>query len=159
MSNFFFLSFLLFLLSIGNFTAEMAKTVSSLGEFIAPAQVTIQNDLNTEKGYFGTNRTSTMKTVIMVLDGLNEYGVKNSPRMQALLKNETFAKDSWFQMIRATIPTMSVPNWMALITGATPEMTGVWGNLLIPETTYDSLFRQARLFNLNRGITSSEERV
>lgn len=35
----------------------------------------------------------------------------------------------------------SVPNWIALITGAPPEWHGVLGNLLVPETSFDSVFR------------------
>jgi hypothetical protein len=39
--------------------------------------------------------------------------------------------------------------------GAPPEETGALGNLLIMETRYDSIFRQAKNFNVTRGLTGS----
>ena len=54
--------------------------------------------------------------------------------MAALL--DEFKDDLMVRKMQAQLPTMSVPNWITLLTGAPPEWTGVLGNLLVPETQY-----------------------
>jgi predicted AlkP superfamily pyrophosphatase or phosphodiesterase len=38
------------------------------------------------------------------------------------------------------LPSMSVPNWVTLLTGAAPEITGLRGNLFPGETSFDNVF-------------------
>ncbi|KNC52573.1 uncharacterized protein AMSG_12136 [Thecamonas trahens ATCC 50062] len=57
--------------------------------------------------------------------------------------------------MKVQLPSMSVPNWVTSLTGAPPELTGVLGNLLIPETKYDSIYNEAQIYGLNRGMTAS----
>jgi predicted AlkP superfamily pyrophosphatase or phosphodiesterase len=57
------------------------------------------------------------------------------PDMAALL--EEFKTDLIVRKMQAQLPTMSVPNWITLLTGAPPEWSGVLGNLLVPETKYE----------------------
>jgi predicted AlkP superfamily pyrophosphatase or phosphodiesterase len=56
--------------------------------------------------------------------------------MAAVLSD--FKADLIVRKMQAQLPTMSVPNWITLLTGAPPEWSGVLGNLLVPETKYSS---------------------
>ena len=66
-----------------------------------------------------------------------------------------YKADLIVRKMRAQLPTMSVPNWITLLTGAPPEWTGVLGNLLVPETQYDSIMAAAARAGLGRSITGS----
>ena len=66
----------------------------------------------------------------------------------------------------AQIPSMSVPNWLSIITGVRPENHGVLGNMFVPETNFDSIFRVVKHYDdlyiranngqrLMRGLTGS----
>lgn len=100
-----------------------------------------------------TRSHSTLNVHIVLVDGL---------RYDQLTKNSDLAtwvsgisSDSFQAKMNAQLPSMSVPNWVSIMTAAPPEMTGVVGNLFVPETKYDSIFRQAKLFGVTRGLTGS----
>jgi predicted AlkP superfamily pyrophosphatase or phosphodiesterase len=69
---------------------------------------------------------------LVVLDGMRFDMLTRVPDLAALL--EELKDDLIVRKMRAQLPTMSVPNWITLLTGAPPEWTGVLGNLLVPET-------------------------
>jgi len=43
--------------------------------------------------------------------------------------------------MRVQIPTNAVPNWLALVTGLTPDIVGALGNRNLGTTAFDSIFR------------------
>lgn len=63
--------------------------------------------------------------IVFGVDGLSAKAVDRvrTPNMQKLMD-----RGSWTLRARAVLPTVSSPNWSALISGAGPEFTGVTGN-------------------------------
>ena len=57
--------------------------------------------------------------------------------------------------LRAELPTTSLPNWLALLTGASPATHGVLGNVAVPSTPLDSVARVAAAHGVHMGITAS----
>jgi len=140
-------------------------TKTSLNFMNSPSTVA-----QTWSNYPERTQTNT-KVVIVLLDGMRydcmsvcllqcemadiSTDLTQNPTMNAFINDPALAPDMKVYKMRAQLPSMSVPNWISILTSAPPEMTGVMGNLIVPETSYDSIFREAQLFNLNRGLTAS----
>ena len=104
----------------------------------------------------GTSRlhTSVPKILMIVLDGFR-YDAMEDTTFQQFLAKYNFPSDGKIFHSEAALPSMSVPNWVTLMTGALPEITGVLGNVLIPPTKFDNLFKEASRFSLPNGLTGS----
>lgn len=98
---------------------------------------------------------SNASVVVVLLDGCRHDRVLAVPRFAQLLADPALAPDLLLREARARLPAMSVPNWLALLTGAEPEVHGVLGNILIPETRLDTMFSVAQAFGLHRGLAAS----
>ncbi|MGV8094049.1 MAG: alkaline phosphatase family protein [Mangrovibacterium sp.] len=63
--------------------------------------------------------------VVIGLDGMSSQGLKDAhkPFMDSLMQNGAYS-----YKVRCVLPTVSKPNWNAMICGAGPEITGVTGN-------------------------------
>ncbi len=63
--------------------------------------------------------------VIIGIDGMSVQGLleAHTPYMDSLLQNGAYS-----YKVRGIIPTVSLPNWSAMVCGAGPEITGVTGN-------------------------------
>ena len=115
-------------------TGELFATGSSIN-LAERRTVTGRNltDWTHEPGLVGADRQT--KVVIVVWDGMR-YDHFNGPRahpdVTALL--EEFSDDLTHMPMTCSLPSMSVPNWLTLLTGAPPEVTGAMGNIKIPET-------------------------
>ena len=68
--------------------------------------------------------------VVIGIDGLTSEGLKNAetPVMDNLIANGAVKYD-----VRAVLPTVSAPNWGAMIHGAGPEATGITSNKWRPD--------------------------
>jgi hypothetical protein len=133
-----------FALYIGNFSSEISKILSTQAT-VMPASVLsgLKNNLasaaysNTPwlpSSSLVTPLTRSAQVQLVVLDGMRFDMLTRVPEMAALL--DEFKDDLMVRKMQAQLPTMSVPNWITLLTGAPPEWTGVLGNLLVPETQY-----------------------
>ena len=83
------------------------------------------------------------RVVLVVLDGVGYEQAMRNPEMGTLLRDKFHA-----QPMEAALPTMSAPNWLTILTGALPELTGFHGNIFSGETEFDSIF--ARHFDVQR---------
>ena len=65
------------------------------------------------------------RVILFGIDGMSPSGIAqaNTPNMHALMKS-----GSWTMHARSVIPTVSSPNWAAMIMGAPTELTGVDSN-------------------------------
>jgi hypothetical protein len=149
-------STIIFGLCFGNFLFEFKKIVTSQEPMLNMNNVEYLNNITRVQESFGTERLhKNNKVLLIVLDGLRwDYTSKN-PVMSGLVNDPEYSVHSKLYKISAKLPSMSVPNWLSILTGAPPEETGALGNLLIMETRYDSIFRQAKNFNVTRGLTGS----
>eukprot|EP01114_Cavostelium_apophysatum_P007944 TRINITY_DN2016_c0_g1_i2.p1 TRINITY_DN2016_c0_g1~~TRINITY_DN2016_c0_g1_i2.p1 ORF type:complete len:1015 (-),score=212.19 TRINITY_DN2016_c0_g1_i2:78-3122(-) len=149
-------SMLTLLLFYGRWFAEFDKIASTQTPFYDHVSIDVMNNQTFIESYFGPVRTSAAnKVILVVLDGLRYDYTEKNEAFADFLSNETIAVDSKVYEITAQLPSMSVPNWISIITGAPPESTGVLGNLNVPEIKYDSIFREAMNFQINRGLTGS----
>lgn len=147
--------FILFL-GMVTYAFEFQKVITTQGEFYSQQSLDEMNARSSITSYFGPNRTHTGRKVLLVLlDGLRYDFVERSPDLKALLQSDRMRRDGRLYRLATQLPTMSVPNWLTSHTGAPPEMTGVLGNLLVGETAFDSIYSQAQLHNINRGLTAS----
>jgi hypothetical protein len=133
-----------FALYIGNFSSEISKILSTQAT-VMPASVLsgLKNNLASAaysstpwlpSNSLVTPLTRSARVQLVVLDGMRFDMLTRVPEMAALL--DEFKDDLMVRKMQAQLPTMSVPNWITLLTGAPPEWTGVLGNLLVPETQY-----------------------
>eukprot|EP00698_Gefionella_okellyi_P025386 TRINITY_DN9268_c0_g1_i1.p1 TRINITY_DN9268_c0_g1~~TRINITY_DN9268_c0_g1_i1.p1 ORF type:complete len:594 (-),score=147.85 TRINITY_DN9268_c0_g1_i1:88-1869(-) len=147
---------LLVLLVVGNTITEFAHIITYQNSFFTSTTLNSIHQQSTVTSSFGAARTQNdTKVLLVILDGLRYDYLYRNPDMAALLSSTAFAEDSRVYHMQAQLPSMSVPNWLTLLTGAPPELTGTMGNLLTPETEFDSIFRQARIYDVNRGMTAS----
>jgi len=92
-------------------------------------------------------RLSPKRVILVILDGLRFDHLTKNADMQTFVQSLVDGGDAVVLKMRAQLPSMSVPNWTTLISGAPPEITGVLGNLLIPELRIDHIFRRASLYD------------
>ena len=71
------------------------------------------------------------RVILFGVDGLASEGIEkaNTPNIHALMKS-----GSWSLQARAVFPTVSSPNWAAMIMGAPTELTGVTSNDWQPDS-------------------------
>jgi hypothetical protein len=135
-----------FALYIGNFSSEISKILSTQMT-IMPAFVLTGLKTNLASAAYSstpwqpslpliTPLNGSSRVQLVVLDGLRFDMLSKVPDMAAVLSD--FKADLIVRKMQAQLPTMSVPNWITLLTGAPPEWSGVLGNLLVPETKYSS---------------------
>jgi hypothetical protein len=58
-----------------------------------------------------------------------------------------WSRDAVELSMRAQLPTNSVPNWLATVTGLTPDMIGALGNRNLGTTAYDNIYRMMGRFS------------
>lgn len=85
----------------------------------------------------GTPSGTPAHVVQIVVDGLRADQMTRNPALRTWLAS--LAPDVWISDMQCALPTMSAPNWMTLLTGATPEITGLHGNIFDGETEFSTL--------------------
>ena len=131
-----------FALYIGNFSSEISKILSTQATIMPPAALAALRNNLVSSAYSSTPWKPSAETLtpltganrvqLVVLDGMRFDMLTKVPELAALL--DEFKADMIVRRMQAQLPTMSVPNWITLLTGAPPEWSGVLGNLLVPET-------------------------
>lgn len=141
------------LISFVIFVTEFAKIASTQDTLYSS---TVIGDMNSPNRISYYNYTHPQqKALVVVLDGMRYDYLNVNSEMSQFLNSPEIAPHAKVFKMHAQLPSMSVPNWVTILTGAPPEATGVLGNLLVPETKFDSMFREAANFNLERGLTGS----
>ena len=87
----------------------------------------------------------TEEVVLVVVDGLREDVAHTLPTFQAV------AEDGSWLTAQTSQPSLSLPGWTLLTSGAPPEMSGVTTNWYDGPVRVDSLFTSAR----RAGVTTS----
>jgi len=98
---------------------------------------------------------AAQRVVIVVIDGLRWDFATDEAQSPVLPAFFNSSDDGVLLAMRASLPSMSVPNWLTLMTGTRPEFHGLLGNLLAPETLFDSIFHVAARYAVTRGMTGS----
>merc|ERR1719238_760462 len=145
----------LFVFSLGMVTYEFAKIFANQPPLFSQSLNEKYNALSSAS--FGTARShSAWKVHVVVVDGLRDDLVdQGASDLGDLFASPAFAANAIRLRMRAQLPSFSVPNWMTLLSGAPPEQTGVTGNLLSSETSYDHVYRVSEKYGLHAGLTGT----
>ncbi|ORY20153.1 hypothetical protein LY90DRAFT_676914 [Neocallimastix californiae] len=152
---------ILVIILFGNFLLEFIKIMNTQGEFFPK---TVSGGMNAErdriqhkyKPLFDKYFKSKNKVEIVLLDGLRYDKFLEHPTFKEIITNRNIMKDAKYYNITCSLPSMSLPNWLSIMTGSPPEIHGLLNNILAPETTYDTIF--GRVISNNGtfcGITGS----
>jgi hypothetical protein len=82
----------------------------------------------------------SQRVVLIVIDGMRDDFVEKNPDFLQLVQDKKLIRLHG----KAALPTMSVPNWLTLLSGVPPELTGFHGNLFTGETPFDTFFVRSR---------------
>jgi hypothetical protein len=93
------------------------------------------------------------RVVYFILDGLRFDAIQTNPSLNALLTSTWFASDTLLLKMSTQFPTVSVPNWQSLITGARPSLHGRIGNDNLTPYTLDSIFTSSMSVGMKNGIS------
>ena len=109
--------------------------------------------------YFGPNSTASNAThrtrvVYCIIDGLRYDALTTNPALSSFLSS--LAPDALTLPMRAQIPTISIPNWLTLLTGTTPTMHGRSGNDVTDAAPFSSLFSTTSQQGRPNGLTASQ---
>ncbi|OUM69235.1 hypothetical protein PIROE2DRAFT_2942 [Piromyces sp. E2] len=152
---------ILVIILLGNFLLEFIKIMNTQGEFFPK---TVSGGMTAErdriqkiyKPIFNKYFNKKNKVEIVLLDGLRYDKFIEHPTFKEIISNRKIMKDAKYYKIECSLPSMSLPNWLSIMTGSPPEIHGLLNNILAPETTYDSIF--GRVISENGtfcGITGS----
>lgn len=152
---------ILVIILFGNFLLEFIKIMNTQGEFFpktVSGGMTAERDRiqNIYKPIFNKFFNKKNKVEIVLLDGLRYDKFLEHPTFKEIISNRNIMKDAKYYKITCSLPSMSLPNWLSIMTGSPPEIHGLLNNILAPETTYDSIF--GRVISENGtfcGITGS----
>jgi hypothetical protein len=142
---------LLVILFVLLFALQYAETFASGHAFYRSSQL---RQLNNDRETFNqpllyhewlTNHSRTLargrleqrRVLLVVIDGCRFDAMQNNAAMRRLWKER--ANDTWMVQMESALPTMSAPNWMTLLTGARPEITGLHGNIFPGETEFSTM--------------------
>lgn len=96
------------------------------------------------------------RVVLVVVDGLRHDQVERNADLARILREPQRAADMHVGQLKVGIPTMSVPNWLAMLTGALAEVHGLHGNVFSRETEYDSVFSRLAQADTYSALKGSE---
>ena len=144
----------IFLCAAGNVVYEMLKIfLNQQPIFDSRLNVAYNNKKNFQT-YLPQRTHSTWKVHLVVVDGLRyDLTAPGSSVFGDYIAS--LGSNAYRLHSKAQLPSFSVPNWMTILTGTPPENTGVTGNLQNGETSFDTIFSQAKNYNLSTGLTGT----
>ena len=92
------------------------------------------------------------RVVVVVLSGLRLDALTKHAGLKGWVDGEVAAQRVGSGMnctLRTTTPSLSLPAWVALLTGVQPEVHGLLGNRGPPELTYSSLLSLTSELNVS----------
>jgi len=136
---------ILVLILLGNFLLEFIKIMNTQGEIfpetVSGGMTAERNRIQDKyKPVFDNLFIKKNKVQIVLLDGLRYDKFVEHPTFKEIISDGRIMKDAKYYKIKCSLPSMSLPNWLSIMTGAPPEVHGLLNNILAPETTFDSIF-------------------
>ena len=152
------LGLVVLLISLGNFCLELRRTLGRDPPRLDNPTLAALNAPKPVDDYFGdlpTQPRGHARVVLLVVSGLRRDALDVVPGWQRLMATDEFRRDALTLALRAGPPSTSTSQWLALATGASAAITGVYGDQRLAEPPFDSIFRQARLHGLSSFATGS----
>jgi hypothetical protein len=129
---------------------EISAILSTQGSFFSMEDVAQMNEESPDI-LPSPPPSSTRRVVLIVMDGLRYDYVQRNDAMRALL--EKYEKDSLLYNISVYTPTLSLPQWLTLVTGSGSEIHGWSGNDARSGVLIDSIFNSVSAAGLHAGLT------
>ncbi|CAF1220543.1 unnamed protein product, partial [Didymodactylos carnosus] len=153
-----YVTFLLFILLLIYAMSEGYNITAGFDPNLTPDLVRALNNRNTTQAYFGAqslniNDNIRTRVVYFILDGLRFDATQTNPSLNALVTSPWFVHDSLILNMSAQLPTISIPNWQTLVTGARPSLHGRTGNDILTPFIFDSIFTSSMSVGMKNGIT------
>lgn len=153
-----YVTFLLFILLLIYTISEWNGISAGSDPNLTTDLIKVLNDRNTTEAYFGAqslniNDSVRTRVVYFILDGLRFDATLTNPSLNALTTLPWFARDSLILNMSAQLPTISIPNWQSLVTGARPSLHGRTGNDILTPFTFDSIFTSSMSVGMKNGVT------
>ena len=136
---------------------ELARTAGVRPPLLTDHRIAELNDAKVTASYFGdapTQPAGSARVVLLVVSGMRADALA-VPALSRLLSTPHIARDALTLTLRAGPPSTSTSQWLSLLAGASARTTGVWGGVRVPESRFDSVFRQARLYSLSSFVSGS----
>ena len=151
---------ILTLLTIGNVAFEFSKIFANQPPIFPETLTTKYTDRTAIKREFATSdggrSHSGTKVHIVIVDGLrDDFMEPGASSIGNLFARSDVAPQTLRFHTRAQLPSFSVPNWMSILSGAPPELTGVTGNLQNGETAFDTMYGITKSFSVHSGMTGT----
>jgi len=138
------------LLFLGIFFLQYAETFAAGQQYYRSVQLRGMNDdrwpfnrpllyhewLSNHSRSLSAGTLPLRRVVLVVVDGLRYDTVSTNAALRQWLSE---SNDTWVTEMRCALPTMSAPNWLTLLSGARPEITGLHGNIFPGETEFSTL--------------------
>jgi hypothetical protein len=102
------------------------------------------------------NNTRPFKVILVLLDGMRKDYMSSNSEFKTFLDDVRIKRDGLVFPMKSNLPSMSVPNWASIITGAPPMMTGILGNLAAAASLFDNIFVVANSLERKTGITGTD---
>ncbi|PRP81820.1 hypothetical protein PROFUN_10569 [Planoprotostelium fungivorum] len=97
------------------------------------------------------------RVVLFVLDGLRFDAMFTNPDFHRLLTRPDILRDSAVFKLNLPMPSISIPGWITLLTGSSPQYHGVSGNNNAQEVITDNVFRQSLNYGLRTGLSGDAD--
>ena len=152
------LSLLLVVLLLLYSSRETSLLTGSNSPLLPPSSLSLLNNASLTQSYFGpssiaSNSTHRTRVMYCIVDGLRYDAMTTNPAFSSFLA--TLAPDALILPIRNQIPTVSIPNWLTLLTAATPSMHGRSGNDVTTPSPFSSLFSSTTQQGRPNGLSAS----
>lgn len=148
-----------FIVCFGVFINEYRAVTSTQESYFTDAELEAMIDRSADTFPSTLSHTGS-KVLVVVIDGLRYDFVEGedgadgrNPAFTSLIND--FSADMTYRSMQASLPSMSVPNWVTILTGAPPELHGVIGNLFVPETKFDNIYKLSKDLGLNAMLSGS----
>ena len=132
---------------------EQGRLSGSTDQLLPAASILALNNLTHPlfpNHSIASNATHRTRVVFFVLDGMRSDAVTTSPALSAFLAS--LQPHVAVRSSLAQLPAISFPNWLTLATGVRPSTHGFYGNDVIEEVGWSSIFSEQLRANSPNGV-------
>ena len=153
------LSLILLVLLIVYVMTERSLLTGSNSPLLSSSSLEALNNATVAQSYFGptslsSNSTHRTRVIYCIVDGLRYDALTTNPTLSSFVSS--LSPDALVFPLQAQLPTISIPNWITLLTGVTPSMHGRTGNDDTSLLPFSSIFSSTLAQSRPNGLTASE---
>jgi hypothetical protein len=153
-------AYLILFLFFLTLVASVSQSFGTDGGFYTDTQLNAMNANVESAGLFQSMNTTRTRIVLVLFDGLGRDEVDTQPDWVTL--RQTLGVQLGVATMYSQVPTVSFPNWIALVSGMRPEISGTLGNIQAisflfapPLLAFDDLWTSVNRLNVFDTITQT----